>query len=199
MKEPSDPSSQLLPTADVVRAAQAGDPAAWADIHARYSDLMHFIVHGRIPEHLRGRFDTDDVVQSGFVQAIEQIGAYRERGDASFRAWLRRLMLNKLTSKVRFHSAERRDGDREATPRVEDLAEPADLTSSPTRAIAFAETIARAVVALSKLSSKDQEVMRLRVVERMSWAEIAERLSIGETTARRRFLESFERLVDHFD
>ena len=184
-------------TIDLVRAAQAGDAVAWGIIHERYALLVRVVVHGRIPDKMRARFDTDDVLQSGFLRAFEQIGRYEDQGEDAFRRWLTTLISHRLTDKVRYHLRERRDSGRdEAELESTDLRRAPDGADSPGAIVAAAERIARILAALHKLDAADQELMSMRLFDKLTWADIAERLAIGETTARRRFYETFERLVD---
>ena len=59
-----------------------------------------------------------------------------------------------------------------------------------------AEEQAKVLAGLDQLPTEDQEVIGLRVLDRMSWEEVAEQLDISTSTARRRFQLALRKLVD---
>jgi RNA polymerase sigma-70 factor (ECF subfamily) len=197
MQEKNEPSSLSHPTVDLVLAAQAGDASAWAMLHERNYVLMRFLIHGRIPRHARARFDTDDVMQSAFLQAFKEVASFENRGAHAFQTWLATLVKRRLVDKIRYNSRHRRDSHRDE-PELEsgDQRLARSASESPSAIAAAAERVALILGAITKLQARDQELISLRILDKLSWAEIAERLQLGETTARRRFYESFDRLVD---
>ena len=56
------------------------------------------------------------------------------------------------------------------------------------------DELREALAALGRLTSKDQEILRLRAMERLSIGEIAEVLGCSEEAARKRFERAAKRL-----
>lgn len=79
----------VTPDETLVKAAQAGDPAAFAELYDRYVDS----VRGFVAKRVRFGPDREDLVQEIFTRALEELAAGRyerrgEFGDASVRCWL---------------------------------------------------------------------------------------------------------------
>lgn len=193
---PPPPYQQDAATRELVEAARRGDELAWEEIHQRYYAFLRIFLHGRIPDRVRARFETADVIQSGFVRAYERIALFQPKDAGSFRAWLQTLMVNKLRDELRHHDAEQRSADREGPAVAPGLRPPTEhVLESPSVGAEKAERIALMLEALHDLEPGDQRLILLRVLDDLTWVQIASRLEIGETTARTRYAEALERLV----
>jgi RNA polymerase sigma factor (sigma-70 family) len=183
-------------TARLVAAAAAGDHAAWEVLYRRYRPFMALITSAGIPDEMRGRFDTEDVLQSAFLSAWRGLGRFTYQGEDSFRGWLRQIAVRKLTDRIRLHSREKRCQSREA-----DGVDPAGLASAgaesdtPSGIMTRAERNADVLQAISRLDEEHQEVIWLRNFEVRPWNEIARTLGCTESTARRRHFEALEALM----
>lgn len=101
------------PTQDLILAALAGDDSAWQRIHERYRRLMLLVLRSNVPLGLRGRFETEDVLQSTFLQVHRELASFEYRGPGSFRHWLVELLRNLLRNRVAGQRALKRDPARE--------------------------------------------------------------------------------------
>jgi RNA polymerase sigma-70 factor (ECF subfamily) len=180
-------------TIELVKAASHGDQRAWDELYQRHYVLMRALLHGRIPRNARTRFDTEDVMQSALFEVCKRIESFENRGADSFGHWLTDIMRNKLVTKLRHHSRERRDWKREDAG-VDSQAFGAE-SESPVRLAAAAESQARVLLALDGLDPRDQEIVSLRMFDKLTWAEIAERTGNGETTVRRRGMDAITGIV----
>lgn len=73
----------------LIEGCRRGDPQAQYEIYKLYSKAMlntSLRITGNLPE-------AEDVLQESFLDAFTKIGSYR--GDASFGAWLKRIVVNK--------------------------------------------------------------------------------------------------------
>lgn len=164
---------RVAPGADeaVVRAAQAGDRAAFGMLYARYARMVHGILLARIP-----REEVDDLVQDVFVQALPRLGALREA--AKFPGWLAAIARNRATD---YHRQARpagsfaeEEGEERAGVR---------MPSAPGTTQAGAE--ARAVLeAIVELPEAYRETLILRLVEGMTGPEIAEKTGLTHGSVR---------------
>ena len=190
------PADRDAETARLVSAAAAGDHSAWEVLYRRYRPFMALITSAGIPDGMRGRFDTEDVLQSAFLSAWRGLGRFIYQGEDSFRGWLRQIAVRKLADRIRLHSRERRSQSREA-----DGVDPAGLASAgaesdtPSGIVVRAERSADVLHAISLLGEGHQEVIWLRDFERRPWSEIASALGCTDSTARRRHFEALEALM----
>jgi RNA polymerase sigma-70 factor, ECF subfamily len=144
----------------LVRAAQAGDRAAFGRLHALYGRMVHAILLARVP-----RGEADDLVQDVFVTAMSRLGSLREPG--AFGGWLATIARNRV---VDFH--------RQTREQVE-LEEVAGLGSTSDAAEA-----AEALAAIRALPEAYRETLIMRLVEGMSGLEIAARTGLKPESVR---------------
>src|SRR5690349_5450342 len=81
--------------ADLVRAAQAGDSRAFAEIVRRYQRAIYRVAYG----FTRTAADADDLAQETFVRAYQAIGRFRV-GEPLY-PWLARIASNQALSLMR--------------------------------------------------------------------------------------------------
>jgi RNA polymerase sigma factor (sigma-70 family) len=90
----------------------SGDPAAAQEVFVAYEPALRMVVRRHLPERLRAKFDSIDVVQSIWVDLLH---GFREAGwrfanAAHLRAFLVRVTRNRLTDRLRhFHHALERE------------------------------------------------------------------------------------------
>jgi RNA polymerase sigma-70 factor (ECF subfamily) len=147
------------PSDDEVRAACAGDRAAFDRIFRRYAPLVHGVLLARARP-----LDVDDLMQDVFVTALEKIATLRD-GDA-LGAWLCAIARNRAAD------AQRR------RRHLDDL--PEDL-GRPDAERAEAERVLRAI---QELPEAYREPLILRLVEGMTGPEIAAQVGIKPESVR---------------
>jgi RNA polymerase sigma-70 factor (ECF subfamily) len=156
----------------LVRAAQAGDTAAFSELVRLHQDEVFTLAY-----RLTGdRSMAADVTQEAFVRAWRAIGRFRS--DARFSTWMHRITVNAAWS-------ERVRSRRRAADSLDVLvSEPAAVGPSAERQAvdaAFGRTLAAALLALP-LSLR--AVVVLKDVYDWSHREIAESLDISVTAAK---------------
>lgn len=173
------------PSAEVVRSATRGVPAAVADVLRAYLPRLERFVHLRLGERLHAREETVDIVQSTVRELLEE-PQFEWQGEAEFRAWLFQAALNKIREKARFHAADKRTPDREAPASAGDAdlgAAVADLVT-PSRAAMANEDLQRLESAFTRLTEAQREVLTLARIAGLPHAVIAQRLGKSEVAVR---------------
>ncbi len=79
----------------------------------RYGDYLHLLARLHLPPHLRGKFDSSDLVQQTLLKACENLDQFRGQSEAELTAWLRRILANQMTDALRRFGAPGRDVSRE--------------------------------------------------------------------------------------
>ena len=156
-----DPAESEI--ARLVRGAQRGDRAAFAELYQRFARMVHGIVLARIARP--GNNDVDDLVHDVFVTALERLNDLRE--PAAFGGWLAAIARHRATDHGR------------RMPLTEALAD--DLAS--TRDADRLEALA-ILDAVRSLPDAYRETLILRLVEGMSGAEIADRTGLTAASVR---------------
>jgi RNA polymerase sigma-70 factor (ECF subfamily) len=134
-----------------VRAAAAGDQAAFGRLHGRYAPLVHSVLLARVP-----RGETEDLVQEVFMTAWRRLSGLR--APEAFGSWLAQIARNRAIDHLR--------RARRPAPL------PDGLTAAPSPPSAEAE---EALAAIQRLPEAYRETLLLRLVEGWTGPEIAAR------------------------
>lgn len=174
MNEPQRRTSTGPPQdeAPLIRAAQGGDPRAFGEIMRRYQRAVYRIAYG----YMRSPTDADDLAQETFVRAYKALDRFRV-GEPLY-PWLARIARNQALSLLR---SRRRRPEAALEPLVE-AGRQWGVDADPADDVERRERNARLEAAFAHLSPEHQEVMLLRVVEDLSYDEIAAALGIPAGT-----------------
>jgi RNA polymerase sigma-70 factor (ECF subfamily) len=174
MKTVPQRSSQLEPgrEAGLVRAAQGGDQAAFAEIVRHFQRPIYRVAYALT----RNASDADDLAQETFVRAYQAIGRFRA-GEPLY-PWLSRIAVN-LTYSLFRHRKRRPETSIE--PLV-DAGRQWAADDDPAERAAESEQHERLAAAFGELSHEHQAVLTLRVVEDLSYDDIARTLGVPAGT-----------------
>ncbi len=90
----------LESTATLLGRVRAGDDDAREQLALRYLALLTRWAHGRVPPRARGLADTDDLVQTTLMRALNGVQQFEPRREGAFLAYLRTILLNQLRTAV---------------------------------------------------------------------------------------------------
>ena len=166
-----DDTSALIPAA-------LDDPAAFGGLYDRYVQRIYRYVYSRVGSV----YEAEDITSQTFITAYESLSRYRERG--YFLAWLFRIAQSKMTDHFR---RSRREVGLEAADRI---IEREDALSE----VIQDEEMSLLRFLIKKLSDDECELIRLRYVADLSFAEMAELLGKREDAVKKSFYRLLERL-----
>jgi RNA polymerase sigma-70 factor (ECF subfamily) len=155
-----------------IREAQQGNQKAFGEIVRRYQRAIYRVAWGLT----RNASDADDLAQETFVRAWQAIGRFRV-GEPLY-PWLSRITVNQA------YSLYRRRKRRPETP-LEPLVEAGrqwGVEDDPAEHASVSERDRRMQEAFAELSPEHQAVLTLRVVEDLSYEEIAKSLNVPPGT-----------------
>ena len=159
-------------------SAARDNPAAFGQLYDRYVQSIYRYVYSRVG----GTHEAEDITSQTFMTAYEALGRYRERGQ--FSAWLFRIARSKLNDHFR---RSRREVGLEAAGRI---LEREDALGTLIRA----EELSRIRSLISHLDEEEQELIRLRYVADLSFAEIADLLGRREDAVKKSVYRLLARL-----
>lgn len=168
---------------------------------ARLRELLEHHL-GVLRAHVRGSAGSrllrqeplSDLVQSVALEVLADARKLRFADEGAFRRWLWRVAANKVLSKNRRWSAQRRDRARERA--IDDGAEPVDdLELEPAAQAERAEELARLERALEELDDESREVLVLRRIFDVPPDAVARELGIAESTVRWRTAQALAKLA----
>ena len=137
-----------------MRAAQAGDRAAFGALYERFSGYVYAILLAQLP-----RQDAADLVQDVFITALERLSALRE--PAAFPGWIGAIARRRAVDAFRARPADQQAHE------GRDYVSP---TASPHRQAEAAQ----ALRAIQQLPEAYRETLVLRLVQGLTGPEIAE-------------------------
>ncbi len=182
--------------ARLVESARSGDQGAWERLYRRYRPLLAFQAEVGLPEHLRGRFDAEDVLQATFFSAFRSLPDYDWRGEPAFRSWLKEITRNELSSRIRAHFSSKRTPDRERPSADPDLMiDDSEAGDTPSAVLTREQRRTQVLEVMRSLEDAQQEVLWLRDFEQRTWEEIGRHQGCTESTARRHHQEALKELM----
>ncbi|MEZ4972055.1 MAG: RNA polymerase sigma factor [Cyclobacteriaceae bacterium] len=165
---------------DIIQECLQGDRDAYYKLYKLYSKSM-YNVGFRI---VRDEGEAEDVLQEAFISAFRNLRHYR--GDATFGAWLKRIVVNKAINAIKRKRAERFPEEGQIEMPEEDQDEFQD----------FPFTVEKVREAISQLPDGYRMVLSLYLLEGYDHGEIAEILGISESTSKSQFNRSKKKLKE---
>ncbi|MDL2289872.1 sigma-70 family RNA polymerase sigma factor [Paludibacteraceae bacterium OttesenSCG-928-F17] len=161
----------------LVKLYEDGDCKAFEILLSRYKSKVYSYIY----LFVRNRELTEDIFQDTFIKAIATIqqGKYVESG--KFLAWINRIAHNLI---IDYFRREKNENTFSADSVEYDVWKDADLTEKSIEDVLSNEQVLNDVVHLvNYLPELQQEVIRMRYFEGLSFKEIAEKTDVSINTA----------------
>ncbi len=189
---------------ELVARLKGGDQQALAELYSRHRPRLWRMIHFRLDPRLRGRVDADDILQEGYLAAVERVQHFQDDSSTSFFVWLRLILGQTLIDVHRRHlGAQMRDAGREISihghhsPQATSVSLAAQLLgqfTSPSGAAVRDEVSRQLEQAVDAMNPIDREVLVLRHFEELTNGEVAEVLEIQPKAASIRYVRAVGRL-----
>jgi RNA polymerase sigma-70 factor (ECF subfamily) len=168
---------------DLLRLARRGDGQALGALLDLYRNYLKLLARVQIDRRLARKVDASDVVQETFLRVHRFFGEFRGQTEAELVAWLRQVLATTLAKLVRhYHRTQRRQLalERDVADELNRSAQSMDAGlvqhSSPSQQAARREQAVLLANALARLRLDHREVVVLRHLEGLSFAEVAEHM-----------------------
>lgn len=166
---------------DLIDRCRQGDRDAYYRIYKLYSRTMYNVGY-RIVNDTE---EAEDVLQDAFISAFNNLENYR--GDSTFGAWLKRIVINKAINYLNKRKPERMPEDERFDVKEE---EEVDVLEG------FPFTVEKVRKAIEALPDGYRSVLSLYLLEGYDHGEIAEILSITESTSKSQFNRAKKKLKE---
>lgn len=186
-------------------AAKRGDAESLGKLLELYRHYLRILSTTQIDRRLCSRLSPSDVVQETLFEAHRDFVAFRGMSEGEFVCWLRQILVNNLARAVEKHLiAGKRDVRREVS--IDNTRTALERSNARLRSLlvdsghspsADAERREHAVLladVLTELSENHREVIVLRNLEGLSFAEVAGRLGRSPGATRMLWLRAIEQL-----
>jgi RNA polymerase sigma-70 factor (ECF subfamily) len=195
-------------TESLLDPAAAGDETALRKLLDRHRERLRRMIAARLDRRLAARLDPSDVVQEALADAGRKLHQYARDRPLPFYPWLRRLAAERLALAHRRHIRVARRSVRLERAGGHDDFDGSDVLlvdrlvasgTTPTGNVRRDELRQRVRTALEALGGADREVLILRYLEGLPFAEVAVVLGITENAAKVRHFRALERMRDRMD
>jgi RNA polymerase sigma-70 factor (ECF subfamily) len=164
--------------------ARAGDNPALGRLLELYRAYLELLARLEIGKRLQSKVDASDVVQEAFLQAHRHFPVFRGRTEEELVSWLRQILATTLANVVRHYcGTQGRDVrlERELAVQLDQSSRLLDQglvagSSSPSHEAARREQAVVLANALARLPAEYREVLVLRHLEGLTFAEAARRM-----------------------
>ena len=184
----------LESTATLLGRVRAGDDDAREQLALRYLALLTRWAHGRVPPRARGLADTDDLVQTTLVRALNGVQQFEPRREGAFLAYLRTILLNQLRTAL-----QRVD----AGPPLHTLPDGlAAARPSPLEEAIGAQAVESYETALDSLTEDQRQAVVLRIEMGLTFQQVAEATESPSADAARMLVargltQLSEQMIEH--
>ncbi|HEV3024981.1 MAG TPA: sigma-70 family RNA polymerase sigma factor [Pirellulales bacterium] len=167
----------------LLRLARDGDDVALGQLLELYRRYLSLLARLQIGRRLQGKVDTADLVQDTFLEAHRHFAQFRGTGEAELVCWLRQILAGLLANLVRrYYGTQRRDLrlERELAEELDQSSRALDRSlaahSTPSQRAMRREQAVLLADALERLPDDYREVIILRHLEGLSFAEVSQRM-----------------------
>jgi RNA polymerase sigma-70 factor (ECF subfamily) len=191
-------------TTDLIRRARAGDSQALGQLLEACRDHLRRLAERQVTGRVAVRADASDVVQQALLEAHRAIGQFQGSAEPEWLAWLGRILDRAVARVIRDHALlQKRNVRRERS--LEPAGDSSGLAghlaghSTPSVRVARGEEQECLQRALGALPPDQREAIRLRHLEELPLAEIAQRLGRSPAATAgliKRGLQALRRLLN---
>jgi RNA polymerase sigma-70 factor, ECF subfamily len=186
-------------TCGLLEQIAQGDRQILGRLLQRYRPRLHAFITSRLDPRVRTRVDPSDVVQEVQLEVTRRIDDDLERRPMPFHLWVRRTAYERLLKVQRHHRRRARRSVNREVPLPDRtsllLAKPLLAgAASPSQQLAARELAERVGHAVADLAEADRQILLMRHMEELNYAEIACLLGIEADAARKRYGRALLRL-----
>ncbi len=168
--------SESAASRELLQRAREGDQAALGELLNAQNRLLQQMAQQEVNGRLQARLSAADIVQQTCLSAIRNFNDFQGENEPQFAAWLKEVHERNVRDVVRRHvTAKKRAVS--AQQATDEKTLQADSLHTPSRKAMLDESTAQLLRALESLPEMQAEAVRLRHLEQLSLAEIAERMN----------------------
>ncbi len=186
---------------ELIARARQGDTECREQLFALCRSYARHLARDQVETSLRRKVDASDVVQQTMLEAYCGFEQFRGSTEKELLAWLRQILSHNVADFVRHYlRTAKRELAREvpfrdpATTRPLGAAEPAAAGPTPSQQVAGLETQLQVIAALDQLPPDYQEVIVLRNLERLAFAEVAKRMGRSRPAVQMLWMRAIRKL-----
>jgi RNA polymerase sigma-70 factor (ECF subfamily) len=185
-----------------IAKARAGNENARGELLAQYSKYLTLLARVQIGRQLQRKVDPSDLVQETFLEAHRQLDQFRGTTEAELLAWLRRILAGRIALTMRqYLGTKGRDValERELAVQLDRSSQAMDRglaasISTPSQHASKREQVVLLAEALDSLPEDYREVIILRHLQGLTFAEVARAMNRSEDSVQKLWVRSLASL-----
>ena len=186
----------------LLNQARGGTTEALGELFAAQWPALLVVAHSSLDHRLAAKLSAEDLGQETVLEA--QLGLHQFRGwrQIEFAAWLKAILLNRLSNSVRhFRRTKRRDIDRELPQAAVEaaIAATCDSRATPNIEAELLETRSQLSAGICRMAPLARAVVLERACHGASFREIGLRHHCSPKVARRHWTEGLRELQRHMN
>jgi len=166
---------------EIIDRCRLGDRAAFYELYKLYSRSMYNVGYRIVNDEV----EAEDVLQEAFISAFNSLQSYR--GDSTFGAWLKRIVINKAINHLHKKKLERMPEDDRWDVKEEEEVDPLE---------GYPFTVEKVKKTIELLPDGYRSVLSMYLFEGFDHAEIGEVLGISESTSKSQFNRAKKKLKE---
>jgi RNA polymerase sigma-70 factor (ECF subfamily) len=182
--------------------AQGGSSEHLGQLLENYRHYLHLLARLEIGRNLQAKLDASDLVQDTLLEAHRNFARFRGASETQFVCWLRQIMAASLANLLRrYLGTQSRDVhlERQLAVQLDQSSQLLDRGlidpgSSPSQQASHREQAVLLADALQQLPEDYREVIVLRHLQGLSFAEISERMGRSDDSVTKLWMRGLARL-----
>jgi RNA polymerase sigma-70 factor (ECF subfamily) len=187
---------------ELIELARGGTPDALGRLLDRYGNYLGLLARVQVGRRLQGKIDPADLVQETFLEAHRHFAVFRGQSEPEVAAWLRQIMAGVLSNLLRrYLGTQGRDVrlERELAGELDRSSQAldggfADPGPTPSKLAVGRERAVLLADALGRLPDDYREVIMLRNLEELPFAEVAKRMGRSEDAVQKLWVRALAKL-----
>jgi RNA polymerase sigma-70 factor (ECF subfamily) len=187
---------------DLIELARGGTADALGRLLDRYGNYLGLLARVQVGRRLQGKIDPADLVQEAFLEAHRHFPVFRGQSEPEVAAWLRQIMAGVLSNLLRrYLGTQGRDVrlERELAGELDRSSQAldggfADPGPTPSKLAVGRERAVLLADALGRLPDDYREVIILRNLEELPFAEVAKRMRRSEDAVQKLWVRALAKL-----
>lgn len=176
--------------------ARRGDMVALGGLLDQFRPYVRVLVHAAWRRMAPARQDDSDLIQDTMLVVLDAFARFRGATVAEFAGWLRTLTLRTVAHAVRSHVVAGKRGIRREEALLDLDQAPMAEGQGPSDEAQRHEQAAHVAAALERLPGDMQQVLRARMFDGASYAELAARMQRTEGALRVLYTRALRRMSD---
>lgn len=186
----------------LIGQAQQGDESARERLFQLGRNYMGLVARAQVESWLRAKVDASDLVQQTMLEAHRDFPRFAGRSEKEWLGWLRRILAHNAADFVRCYRGTSKRAGREVPIRAGDASttfgapEPAAPGPTPSQEFLRLDAELRLAEALRQLPPDYQEVVMLRNLQRLPFAEVAQRMDRSRPAVQMLWMRAIRQLQE---